>query len=91
MHRGIEPELAGIAAALHDMGMVMTKRDERHAQAAEKYVYDFLERYNSEPGTKLRPVTKVEVERIIKAIVKHSEKGVYSNDPLVEVLKDVDS
>jgi uncharacterized protein len=25
MHRGIEPELAGIAAALHDIGIVKTK------------------------------------------------------------------
>jgi uncharacterized protein len=34
MHRGIEPELAGIAAALHDIGVVVTKKHEGHAEAA---------------------------------------------------------
>lgn len=91
MHRGIEPELAGIAAALHDIGVVMTKKHEGHAEAAEKYVCDFIEKYNFESGAKLQSVTKEEMDKVVKAIVKHSEKGVYSSDPFVELLKDVDS
>jgi uncharacterized protein len=91
MHRGIEPELAGIAAALHDIGVVRTKKDEGHAKAAEKYVYEFIEKYNVESGTKRPPITKEETEKIVKATVNHSDKGGHSNDPFVELLKDVDS
>ena len=91
MHRGMDPELAGIAAALHDIGVVMTKKHEGHAEAAEKYVCDFIEKYNFESGAKLQSVTKEEMDKVVKAIVKHSEKGVYSSDPFVELLKDVDS
>ena len=48
IRRGIEPELAGIAAALHDIGVVMTKKHRGHAEAALPYVYDFIEKYNRE-------------------------------------------
>lgn len=91
MRRGIEPELAGIAAALHDIGVVMTKKHEGHAEAAEKYVYEFIEKYNVESGIKLLPVAKEEMEKVVKAIAKHSDKEANSNDPFVELLKDVDS
>jgi len=91
MHRGIDPELAGIAAALHDIGIVMTKKHEEHAETGEKYVYEAVEKYNVESGTKLAPVTKEELEKIVKAIVNHSDKEANSNDPFVELLKDVDS
>jgi uncharacterized protein len=91
MRRGIEPELAGIAAALHDIGVVMTKKHKGHAKAAKRYVDDFIEKFNFESGTKLPQVTKEEMDTVVKAIVKHSEKWAYSDDPLVELLKDVDS
>jgi len=91
MHRGIEPELAGIAAALHDIGIVMTKKLEGHAEAAEREVYDFLKKYNLKWGRKPLQVTEEEVEKVVKAIVQHNEKGVFTSDPFVELLKDVDS
>jgi uncharacterized protein len=91
IRRGMDPELAGIAAALHDIGVVMTKKHEGHAEAAAPYVYDFIERYNRESGTKLSKVTQEEMEAIVKAIVQHSEKEIYSDDPFVELLRDVDS
>lgn len=91
MHRGINPELAGIAAALHDIGVVMTKKHERHAEAASPYVYDFVERYNRESGMKLSKVTEEETETIVNAVVQHSEKELNSHDPFVELLRDVDS
>lgn len=91
MQRGMDPELAGIAAALHDIGVVMTKKHEGHAEAAPPYVNDFLGRYNRELGTKLSKVTEEETEAIVKAVVQHSEKELNSNDPFVELLRDVDS
>jgi len=91
IHRGLDPELAGIAAALHDIGVVMTKKHEGHAEAAAPYVNDFIERYNQESGAKLSKVTPEEKEAIVRAIVQHSEKELNSNDPFVELLRDVDS
>lgn len=91
LHRGIEPELAGIAAALHDIGVVMTRKHEGHAEAAEKYVYEFIEKYNLESRAKLPPVNKEEMEKVVKAIVEHSDKEANSHDLFVELLKDVDS
>lgn len=91
MRRGIEPELAGIAAALHDIGVVMTKKHEGHAEAAKRYVDDFIEKFNFEWETELPKVTQEEKEEILKAIVQHSEKEIYSEDQFVELLKDVDS
>ena len=91
IRRGIDPELAGIAAALHDIGVVMTKKHEGHAEAALPYVYDFVERYNRESGTKLSTMIQEETEAIVKAVVQHSEKELNSNDPFVELLRDVDS
>jgi uncharacterized protein len=91
MRRGIDPELAGIAAALHDLGVVMTKKHEDHAEAGEKYVHAFLEKYNLKLGAKLPPVTQEEIGQIVRAIVDHSKKEIYSSDVFVELLKDVDS
>jgi uncharacterized protein len=91
IHRGMEPELAGIAAALHDLGVVMTKKHRGHAEAAPPYIYDFLGKYNRELGTKLTKVTEEEMEAVVKAVVQHSEKELNSNDPVVELLRDVDS
>jgi len=47
LKRGIDPELAGITAALHDIGVVKTKKRENHAEAAKRYVYEIIETYNS--------------------------------------------
>ena len=91
IHRGIDPELAGIAAALHDIGVVMTQKHEGHAEVAPQYVYDFLEKYNQESEWRLPKVSKEEMDTIVNAIIQHSEKEIYSDDPFVELLKDVDS
>lgn len=36
-------------------------------------------------------MTKEEEDMLVNAIVQHSEKDVYTSDPFVEFLKDVDS
>lgn len=91
LKRGIDPELAGIAAALHDIGVVKTKKRENHAEAAERYVYEIIERYNSTHRGSLPQITKKETELIVNAIVQHSQKEIISDNPFVEILKDVDS
>jgi len=91
IHRGMDAEMAGIAAALHDIGVVMTKKHEGHAEVAPQYVYDFLEKYNRESEGRLPEVIKEEMDTIVNAILQHSEKEIYSDDPFVELLRDVDS
>lgn len=91
LRRGMDPELAGIAAALHDIGVVMAKKHEGHAEAGIPYIHDFLDRYNREAKTKLSQITEEEREAIEKAVVHHSEKESNSDDPFTELLKDVDS
>ncbi len=91
MRRGIDVELASIAAALHDIAVVATKKTERHAQMAEEYVRAAISRYNNGPWTKLPRVTKEEENMLVNAIGQHSDKDVDTRDPLTELLKDVDS
>ena len=91
IRRGLDPELAGIAAALHDIAVVATKKHEGHAQAAERYIDDFLEAYNAKAGTKLASIMEQERDQIVRAVAEHSDKETDSGDPFVELLKDVDS
>ncbi len=91
LRRGLDPEVAGIAAALHDFGVVMTGRHEGHAQAGEKYVDDFIETYNSKEGIRTGLIGKEEKDQIVRAIVQHSHKEMDSGDLFIELLKDVDS
>ncbi|WP_427340741.1 HD domain-containing protein [Caloranaerobacter sp. DY30410] len=42
LKRGINPEIAGIAAALHDINIVKTKEHKNHAKAAGRYVYEII-------------------------------------------------
>jgi len=91
VRRGLNPELAGIAAALHDIGVVATKKHEGHAEAAEGYIDAFIEAYNVKAGAKLTPITKQERDQVVRAVAQHSQKQIDSGDPFVELLKDVDS
>ena len=74
LRRGLNPELAGMAAALHDLGLVMTKNDEGHAEAADQYVRDFFERYHARTRGRLPEIMEEEEKKIIEAIVRHGQK-----------------
>jgi uncharacterized protein len=91
LRRGLDVELAGIGAALHDIAVVATKKHDGHAQAAEKYIDDFFGVFNAKAGAKLALVTKQERDQIVRAVAEHSNKESNSQDPFVELLKDVDS
>jgi uncharacterized protein len=91
LKRGMDPELAGIAAALHDLGAVVTGRHENHAEAGEKYVCEAIDNYNSTFRGNLPVITKSETYLIVNAIIQHSQKEIVSDNPFIELLKDVDS
>jgi uncharacterized protein len=91
LRRGMDMKLAATAATLHDIAVVVTKETEGHAERAEKYVRNAIERFNSGPWTSIPKITDEEIEIIINAISQHSKKEIYSDDPFVALLKDVDS
>jgi uncharacterized protein len=91
LRRGIDIEMASLAAALHDIAVAESGKTEGHAQLAEQRVRDAILRYNSGPWVRLPKVTKAEEDMLVHAIIQHSDKAVFTDDPLVELLKDVDS
>ena len=91
LRRGLDLELAAIAAALHDIAVIMTGKTERHAQTAEQHVRDAIARYNNGPWVKLPKIPEAEEDMLVEAITRHSDKDVCTGNPLVELLKDVDS
>ena len=91
MRRGMDMELASIAAALHDIAVIVTKKTKGHAEIAEKYVRDSIDRFNNGSWKSIPQITDEETNMIVNAIIKHSDKETYSNDSFVELLKDIDS
>lgn len=91
LRRGMDMELAAIAAALHDIAVITTKKSEKHAEVAGGYVIDVIRRYNNGPWTNLPKITQEEEDIIINAIIQHSDKETYTDDAFVELLKDIDS
>jgi uncharacterized protein len=89
--RGLDIEIASIAAALHDIAVVVTKRTKNHAVKAESVANDFIDKYNNVVREDLPKINKEERKTIIKAIINHSDKETFTDDPMVELIKDVDS
>lgn len=81
MERGMEPELAACAAAVHDYGRILTGRQKGHAEAGYEPVRLFLK----ETGL----FDEEEIETIALAVKNHSSKTVVGT-PLEEIVKDAD-
>jgi uncharacterized protein len=90
LRRGMDVELAALAAALHDIATVITKMTKDHAVKAEPYVKEMVSLYNTKWRGNLPELTKEEEEQLLKAILVHSDKETYSEDALAELMKDVD-
>lgn len=91
LRRGMNMELASIAATLHDIAVIVTKKTKDHAEIAEKYVRDAIQRFNDADCISAQKITGGEINIIVNAIINHSDKEKYSNDTFVELLKDIDS
>ncbi len=80
--RNVNEELAVVAAALHDIHVIVNGRYDSHAKKgaviAKKLLYDSGE------------FTEKEVADICEAIAGHSDKHVYTKNQLVELTKDAD-
>ena len=79
--RGVDPELAAAACAMHDYGRIITGRQHDHAEVGYKPAMEFLR------GTGL--FTEEEVQQIGIAVKNHSKKSEVGS-PLEEIVKDAD-
>ncbi|MFW6310726.1 MAG: HD domain-containing protein [Nanoarchaeota archaeon] len=91
LKRGLDMEVASIAAAFHDIAVVVTKKKKNHAEKSEKIIKDFIYEYNQSARKNLPKITEEETDIIIKAARLHSRKEDKSDNPMVELIKDVDS
>ena len=79
--RGVDPELAACACAVHDYGRIITGKQEGHAEAGYLPGKEFLRR------TEL--FTEEEIEQLALAIKNHSRKSEIGT-PIEEIVKDAD-
>ncbi|MEX2014495.1 MAG: HD domain-containing protein [Candidatus Saccharimonadales bacterium] len=80
--RGLDIEIAEVSALLHDIYVVVEGKYSNHAALGAPIAQKLLE----EAGG----FTSKQIETIVKAIAHHSQKEIYSDDPYVELVKDVD-
>ncbi len=80
--RGLNLEIAEVSCLLHDIYIALEGKGENHAvlgaPLAEKMLNDICG-FEAE-----------QIKTILKAIAEHSQKDVHSDDPYVELVKDVD-
>ena len=81
MERGVDPELAACAAAVHDVGRILTGKQKGHAEAGYEPVKVFLR--------ETEKFTEEEIEMIATAVKNHSLKT-ETGTPIEEIVKDAD-
>lgn len=80
--RDVNEELATIAAGLHDVYVIIEGGYSDHARKGAGIAKELLQ--GSEQ------FSKTEIEKVCTAIAGHSDKHLYSEDRLVELIKDAD-
>lgn len=81
--RNVNEELAEIAAGLHDVQVIVNGTYQDHAKLGAQIAKDLLENSGQ--------FSSDEIKQIEEAIAEHSNKHVYSNNSLVELIKDADT
>ena len=79
--RGVDPNLAAAACAMHDYGRIITGRQHDHAEVGYLPAMEFLR------GTEI--FTEDEIQQIGIAVKNHSKKSEVGS-PLEEIVKDAD-
>jgi uncharacterized protein len=82
LERGVDPELAACACAVHDFGRIVTGKQPGHAEAGYEPVKDFLKKLGD-------MFTPEEQEIIALATKNHSKKSVVGT-LYEEIVKDAD-
>lgn len=79
--RGLDPEIAACACAVHDYGRIVTGKQKDHGEIGYEYVKNFL--------IKTGLFKENEIENIAISTKNHSKKGEIGSD-LEEIVKDAD-
>ena len=80
--RGLDVTISETASLMHDIAVIITGSYSDHAKAGAPLARKILEEVSG--------FSEEHIDAITNAIAHHSEKEVYSNDPYVELVKDVD-
>ncbi len=80
--RNLNVEIAEVASVLHDIYVIVEGKYKDHAKRGAPIAKQILEEIGG--------FSNEEMETITDAVVHHSEKENYSDDPYVELVKDVD-
>ena len=91
LQRGLNPELAGLVCAFHDVHTLHTGEYEDHGPKAREYIEEIVGEYNARWREKLGEISREEVEIIYQAIRGHSDKSAVTELHYAELLKDIDS
>jgi uncharacterized protein len=91
IQRSLNPELAGLVCAFHDVHTLHTGKYQDHGLKALGYIQEIVREYNDKWSDQLGDISEAEVEIIYQAIRGHSDKNVVTELPYEELLKDVDS
>ncbi|MFX0114811.1 MAG: HD domain-containing protein [Candidatus Hodarchaeota archaeon] len=91
LKRDIDPELAGLACVFHDIHTILTGSSKNHGMKAEPHVREIVAEYNEKWRLQLPAIAENELERLVNAVKDHSDKIAISEDPLAELVKDVDT
>lgn len=81
VERGVDPELAAIATALHDMGRIVTGKQKDHAHQGAEPARKLLEQLNL--------FSEEEIQLLVAAVYNHSDKDYIGTD-IEEIVKDAD-
>jgi len=91
LKRDLDPELAALTCAFHDVYSLFEGKTEDHGVKAEPFIKEIISEYNSKQREALSEITDEEKEQIIIAVKNHSDKNRTDDDPYGKLLKDVDS
>ncbi len=80
--RGLDVEISETAALLHDIYVAVEGKYSNHAALGAPLAQKLLEEVGG--------FAPDQIKTIVTAIAEHSQKEVYSDDPYVELVKDVD-
>jgi uncharacterized protein len=80
--RGLNTEIGEVACLLHDVYVALEGKGDDHAARGAPIAEKIL--------NEIGGFTDQQIKTIVKAIAEHSQKDIYSDDPYVELVKDVD-
>lgn len=80
--RNLDVSIAEVASSLHDIYVVVEGKYKDHAKLGAKIAREILEEVGGFSGD--------QINTVVEAVAHHSEKEIYSDNPYIELIKDVD-